>query len=408
MPNTNNRTGHRARRAATGRAVAPLLLAAAAIVAGCAAPPPAPRGQASLEVYARLDGPGVGGITQMPDGRLIVGYHPFYGHSVQVALLNDDRRTTTPYPSADWQSCKTADGRWKSDFSRCLDWVLGLHTDANGILWLLDSAKTTDRAKGRPAGLVPKLVGWDTRANRLARVIEIPEPASIPESQHNDFVVDLKHQVIVIADEAIGENSGGYGGKAALVVVDLKTGKSRRVLQGHESTLPLREPIRWDVGKPTEGSVGLHVGADGIALDHASEWLYYAPLNNYKVYRVRMRDLLDASIGDVELGARVQTWSDKPFAGGMTIDARGNLYLTEVGERAVGIIPADSRRYGRYVSDPAMVWPDGVVYVSDGYMVTGAAQLPLVGPLQKDGVARNGPPYLIYRFRPEAPGRPGS
>ena len=55
-----------------------------------------------------------------------------------------------------------------------------------------------------------------------------------------------------------------------------------------------------------------------------------------------------------------------------------------------------------------MVWPDGVVYNSDGWMYTGAAQLPLVGPLQKDGVARNKPPYLVYRFRPEAAGRPGS
>ncbi len=385
----------------------PIAIAAAGLLAACASPPaPGPRGQASLEVHAKLDGPGIGGITQMPDGRLIVGYHPFYGHAVQVALLNADKRTTTPYPSAEWQSCKTADGKWKSDFSRCLDWVLGLHTDAEGTLWMLDSAKTTDRAKGRPAALVPKLVAWDTRANKLVRVIEIPEPASIPESQHNDFVVDLKNQVIVIADEAIGENSGiadeaigensgGYGGKAALVVVDLKTGKSRRVLQGHESTRPLREPIRWDVGQPTEGKVDLYVGADGIALDQASEC-------------VRMSDLLDAKLSDAELGARVQTWSDKPFAGGMTIDAKGNLYLTEVGERAVGIIPADTRRYKRYVQDPGMVWPDGVVYVSDGWMYTGAAQLPLVGPLQKDGVARNKPPYLIYRFRPEAPGTPGS
>jgi sugar lactone lactonase YvrE len=387
---------------------AAIAIVAAAWLAACTTPAPGPRGQASLEVHARLDGPGIGGITQMPDGRLIVGYHPFYGNPVQVALLNDDKRTTTPYPSAEWQSCKTADGQWKTDFSRCLDWVLGLHTDTDGTLWLLDSAKTTDRAKGRPAGLVPKLVAWDTRENKLLRVIGIPEPASIPESQHNDFVVDLKNQVIVIADEAIGENSGGHGGKAALVVVDLKTGKSRRVLQGHESTRPLREPIRWDVGQPTEGSVGLNVGADGIALDHASEWLYYAPLNNYKVYRVRMSDLLDARLSDAELGARVQAWSDKPFAGGMTIDAQGNLYLTEVGERAVGIVPADTRRYRRYVQHPGMVWPDGVVYVSDGWMYTGAAQLPLVGPLQKDGVARNKPPYLIYRFRPEAPGKPGS
>lgn len=215
---------------------------------------------------------------------------------------------------------------------------------ADGALWLLDSASTTECAKGGSAALVPKLVAWGRRANKVARVIESPSPASIPGSQHNDFVVDLKNQVIVIADEAIGEDSVGYGDSAALVVVDLETGKSRRVLQGHESTRPLREPIRWDVGQPTEGSVGLNVGADGITRDRAGEWLYHAPLNNFKVHRARMGDLLDAKLGDAELGARVQTWSDKPFAGGMTTDAKGNLYVTEVGERAVGIIPATAAR----------------------------------------------------------------
>jgi len=231
------------------------------------------------EVYARLETSGVGGITQMPDGRLIIGYHPFYAPKVQVALLNVDRKSTTPYPSLEWQSCKNADGTWKSDFDHCLDWVLGLHTDANGILWLLDSAKTTDKAAGRPVGLVPKLVGWNTRFNRLERVIRITGDATLPESQHNDFVVDHVHHVIVDADEAIGENSNGFGDKAALVVIDLATGTSRRLLQGHVSVLPVKDPIRWDQGTATAGSFKLGVGVDGIALDKKCEWLYFAPLN---------------------------------------------------------------------------------------------------------------------------------
>ncbi|MES2610153.1 MAG: L-dopachrome tautomerase-related protein [Pseudomonadota bacterium] len=369
----------------------------------------APRatGQPTLEVHARLDAAGIGGITQMPDGRLIVGYHPFYAPKVQVALLNADRRSTMPYPSADWQSCKHADGRWKSDFNRCLDWVLGLHTDASGILWMLDSAKTTDQAAGRPAGLVPKLVGWNTRTNRLHKVIPITGDATVTESQHNDFVVDARRQVIVIADEAIGENSNGIGDKAALVLVDLKTGHSRRLLQGHESVLPVKDPITWDAGQPTAGSFALGVGVDGIALDRKGEWLYFAPLSAYKMYRIRMRDLLDARLTPEQLGAKVETYADKPFNGGLSIDARDNLYLTEVGERAVGIIPPGTRKYTRLVTDPGMVWPDGVTYNRDGYMYTGAAQLPLTDVLQADKVGKNKAPYLVYRFRPLAPGTPG-
>ncbi|WP_198141057.1 hypothetical protein [Polaromonas sp. JS666] len=54
-----------------------------------------------------------------------------------------------------------------------------------------------------------------------------------------------------------------------------------------------------------------------------------------------------------------------------------------------------------------MSWPDGVTYNSDGYMYTGAAQLPLTSALQADGVAKNKAPYLVYRFKPRAVGAPG-
>lgn len=386
-------------------------IALAALTAACAtggsSATPAAAAQASLEVYAQLDAAGVGGITQMPGGQVIIGYHPFYSPKVQVALLNADRKSTTPYPSLDWQSCKNTNGSWKTDFSRCLDWVLGLHTDANGILWLLDSAKTTDKSAGRPAALVPKLVAWNTKLNKLERVINIAPEATLTESQHNDFVVDLKNKVIVIADEAIGENSNGVGDKAALVVVDLATGASRRLLQGHASVMPVKDPIRWDVGQPTAGAFNLLVGVDGIALDRNSEWLYFAPLSGYKMYRIRMSDLLNKALTPVQLGAKVEPYADKPFNGGLSIDAANNLYLTEVGERAIGIIPPDTRKYQRLVSDAAMSWPDGVTYNSDGYMYTGAAQLPLTDVLQADKVARNKSPYLVYRFKPLAAGTPG-
>jgi sugar lactone lactonase YvrE len=171
--------------------------------------------------------------------------------------------------------------------------------------------------------------------------------------------------------------------------------------------MPVTDPIRWDVGQPTAGSFNLGVGVDGIALDKNSEWLYFAPLSAYKMYRIRMTDLLNSSLTPTQLSAKVEVYADKPFNGGLSIDQNNNLYLTEVGERAIGIIPPDTRKYRRLVSDPNMVWPDGVTYNSDGYMYTGAAQLPLTNVLQADGVAKNKPPYLVYRFKPLAAGTPG-
>lgn len=353
-------------------------------------------GERLVEIHARLPG-AVGGITTLPSGQLVINYHPFYAPAEKIGLLNATRDGTTPYPNADWQTCTSADGTQKNP-NTCLNWVLSAHTDANGILWILDSGQAEPR-------ITPKLVGWNTARNVLHRIITIPAPASLPESQHNDFVVDLRREVIVIADEGIATTP--RGDKAALVVVDLKTGESRRVLQGHPSVLPdFTRPITVDQGLPTAKEIPLYVGADGITLDAEGEWLYFAPLNAAHVYRVRMNDLVDRSLAPTALGERVQTYAGKPNTGGLTIDKAGNLYLTEVGERAIGVIPAASRSYRRLASAPGMVWPDGVVYAQDGYMYTGAAQLPLAAALN-NGKAENAAPYLVYRFRPLAPGIPG-
>ena len=120
-----------------------------------------------------------------------------------------------------------------------------------------------------------------------------------------------------------------------------------------------------------------------------------------------MIDLLDKSLTPEQLGARVEAYADKPFNGGLTIDKNNNLYMTEVGERAIGVIPADTRKYRRLVAAEGMVWPDGVTFNSDGYMYSGSAQLTLTSVLQADGIGKNKAPYLVYRFRPLAAGAPG-
>jgi hypothetical protein len=410
-------------------AVAAFTLAAVAALNACGGgdddPKAAdPKGQGSLEAFAELTQSGIAAITQMQSGQLIIGYHPFYltPTSVQVATLNADRKSSTPYPPAGsglLQGCRNPDGSFlptvNGRYDFCIDWVLGFHADANGILWILDSAKSTDRADPvhpRPPALHAKYVAWDTKTNTLFKVIDL-DAVTLPQSQHNDFAIDLKHGVLIAADEAIGENSNGVGSTAALVVTNIATGQSRRLLQGDPHVLPNTDPIRWvaQAGQPA-AAWGLRVGVDGITLDKNQEWLYFAPLSGYEMYRVRMTDLIDSTLSDAQLSAKVEFYANKPYNGGLTIDANDNLYLTEVGRHTIGIIPPDTRQYRAYVSDSNMIWPDGVTYISDGFMYSGAAQLIQTGVFQSNatpsGTANNAPPYRIYRFRPEAAGTPGS
>ena len=50
-----------------------------------------------------------------------------------------------------------------------------------------------------------------------------------------------------------------------------------------------------------------------------------------------------------------------------------------------------------------MVWPDGVTAAPDGYMYVSASQISAAA-MFNDGKAKNKAPYLIYRFKPIAPG----
>ena len=50
-----------------------------------------------------------------------------------------------------------------------------------------------------------------------------------------------------------------------------------------------------------------------------------------------------------------------------------------------------------------MVWPDGITAAPDGYMYVSASQISAAAMFH-GGTAENKVPYLIYRFKPIAPG----
>lgn len=332
-----------------------------------------------VEVYAQVPY-AVGNIAYDFKGELVYSNHPFFAPAIRVMHYNPRTKTSEPFPNSSWNSPQRNTDHY-------LDDVLGIRNDSKGVVWMLDM--------GTRSKITPKLVGWNTRLNRLEKIYHIPAPASIPTSQLNDFVIDEKRGLVVIADEDIAH--GGDGSKAALVVLNMKTGKSRRLLQGHYSVVPERKPVIVD-GKQLNipgTTKPILVGADGITMDERNEWVYYAPLNGTTLYRVRMDELAYSNMKDI----RVEQYAQKRNNGGLSIDTEGNIYLTYVGDKSIGVIPSGNKRSVIYVTDRAMVWPDGVSYNKDGYMYTGAAQLPDAAVFN-NGKDLTSKPFLIYRFRP--------
>ncbi len=85
-----------------------------------------------------------------------------------------------------------------------------------------------------------------------------------------------------------------------------------------------------------------------------------------------------------------------------SIDYAGNIYLTAVETKSIGVVGAIGA-YRTYLSDPDMVWPDGITASADGYMYVSASGVSAAAMFH-GGKAENKTPYPIYRFKPIAAG----
>jgi len=340
----------------------------------------------TAEVYATTDTP-LGNGAFAHDGRLIVSHHPMYATDVRVSIFRPDGGLE-PFPNLAWNTPRKGDEDW-------LDAVLGLRNDEQGRVWLMDM--------GTRSGITPKLVIWNTRTDRLERVIPLPPHAVDRHSEPNDFVIDPVRNLVFIADEGAGD--GGDGSTGALIVLDLATGEARRRLQGrpgiaseaHGLHVEGREVTRL---APDGRRQALRVGADGIALDAAREWLYVSPLNGFGLWRLRVEDLIDPALDDDALAPRLERYADKPNSGGMCFDPAGNLYMTEIEGNAVGRISAVDRSYSRVFEREDLFWPDGIMLGPDGAIYVVVTQLPRSPVLSPGGGDEAVRPFKVFRFRP--------
>ncbi|OXA94122.1 hypothetical protein B0A66_05355 [Flavobacterium hercynium] len=340
------------------------------------------------EVFATVH-ESVGNIAFTKQGDLVYSHHPFFNPKFRVVKYDAKTKTTAPFPNERWNTPRTSDDHYLSN-------VLGIRNDEKGIVWMLDM--------GQRNAVTPKIVGWNTITNQLERIYYLPESSVVTTSQPNDMVVDTKHGVFVIADEGIG--NGGDGSTAALIIVDMKTGKTRRLLQGTRTTLPENLPTIIN-GKPLAvNGKNLLVGCDGITADKNFEWLYFAPLNGSKLYRVQFTDLLNEKLSETQLDRKIETYSKKPNNGGLSIDSENNIYLTAMESNSVAVVLAKDKSVHNLITDEKLLWADGVSYnVVDGYMYVSAAQVHL-GAVFNDGKNLATAPFYIFRFKPVAKGVP--
>ncbi|MDN7560759.1 L-dopachrome tautomerase-related protein [Burkholderia orbicola] len=367
--------------AAAGAALVPMLdeTACAGTVSGDTVP------DGSFEIVAAFPGPGPSGIAVTPEGRVFVGFPRHADNHRQATLAELKGRALVPYPDAELSlpSDRAPEQRLVS--------IHGMTTDSLGRLWAIDDGKLA----GKP--ITPgaaKVVGIDPRSDRVIANVVLKPPAMRPDSHMNDLRVDLTHGaqgVAYIADSS-------FGTSGALVVVDIATGRQRRVLADHSSTQPEQgfvavlegRPLRYD---PTHPSFPVG-GADSITLSADSSRLYYSPLTSRRLYSIATDLLADFDTTDTALAREVVDHGEKVMTDGMATDSQNRIYLT-AGEHDSILRRHPDGHLDVVVRDPRIVWPDGIFATATHVYCTLGQWNRLPG--FNGGTDLRVPPYLLIR-----------
>lgn len=318
---------------------------------------------------------GVGVSTK--SGRIFVSFPNWSDdHFLSVAeLINGQAKA---YPDEEWNKPGAPDSHFV-----CVQSVV---VDDQDNLWILDPAapKMQEIVKGGP-----KLVKVDLSTNKVVQTIPFGEDIAPAKSYFNDVRIDTGAGRAFITDS----------GKGAIIVVDLKTGKARRLLDGHTSTAPEpdvkliidgKQLIDQQKKKPPQ------IASDGIALDIPNGYLYYHALTGRTLYRIKTSDLNDDKLSARALEARVEAIGRTPAPDGMLEAPDGNIYLTDIEGGAIVRWNSAAKKIEPVIADKRLLWPDTLSWGAGGDLYVTASQIQNM-PRFNGGHTTRTEPYKLWK-----------
>ncbi|WP_397452360.1 L-dopachrome tautomerase-related protein [Pseudomonas sp. NA-150] len=331
-----------------------------------------------LQVVAQSNDTIWNAVAVGDDGRVYVAGPRWTGSRGASLAVVDQQGQAQPYPDAAWNT--TSDS--VSPTRRFVN-VNAIHRDQHGGLWVVDAGVTGFGGEVIPGAA--KLVRIDLASGKVTRVLPFPADIARTHSYIDDIRFAGSHAYLTDA------------GEPGLVVLDLRTGKMRRVLNNSPST---RAPADRDIvvdGETVRTPDGqpLHVQSDPLEVSPDGQWLYFASLEG-PWSRVETRRLNDPALSPEQLQQHVKSWADLPPVGGTTMDASGNLYFTDLAANALRRLTPD-HQIQTILVDARLHWVDAPTLDKQGRLYLPVPQIDRAAMFH-NGQSKIQWPVRVYRL----------
>ncbi|MTI21216.1 hypothetical protein E1176_09310 [Fulvivirga sp. RKSG066] len=261
-----------------------------------------------------FNGVQVTGVTVSDNGRIFANF-PRWRENVpySVVEVNSEEGGYQSYPNLGMNNYNPNSEDLDGIFM-CVQSVLA----HDGKLYILD----TRNPMFKGVKDAPRVFVVDLSTNKLDKVLKLTEGSYKQNSYVNDLRVDDKNGKIYFTDS----------GESGLIVMDLATGESKRVLDDHPSTAAEVDHLVVD-GKKWENTVH----SDGIALDLKNDKLYYHALSGYTLYAIPTEALISSDNPEKEVIEVKKTAAPD----GMILDDKGNLYFADLENNKINYLTPD-------------------------------------------------------------------
>jgi hypothetical protein len=319
------------------------------------------------------------GVAVSPSGRVFASFPRWTSIDAPSVMEATPEGGFRPYPGGRWNE-------WRPGASSH-DRIVSSHAvfaDRKNHLWIVDDAGP------RVAPAVPgaaKLVQIDLANDRVSRVYPLSAELLPEGTMIGHMRVDQRFAYVTEAHHG------------SILVVDLDSGRARKVLEGAPCTRADPSIVPVIEGREMRRATGevprLHV--DLLELSEDGSWLYFMPLFGPVLRRVETRYLRDETLSDAELAARVEDVARVPPLAGITVDRTGALYFCSFTDNAILRMGRD-RKIETLIADPRISFPNEPSIGPDGFLYFPASQANRL-PAFNGGVSRVQLPFEVFKVR---------